>query len=108
MSDRVDEAVMLLVAANFADEKNRIEDEASDYGAKKNDAEKNFDAFAPVEDDPAAADRERQCREANAKREEKINCFLAADDAHRKIVAGWGESVRWASLGGLIVTAAMA
>src|SRR5690348_6690931 len=55
MGDRVDEAVMLLVAANFADEKNRIEDEAGDDGAKKNDAEKNFDALAPVEDDPAAA-----------------------------------------------------
>jgi hypothetical protein len=78
MGDRVDEAVMLLVAANFTDEKNRIEDEAGDYGAKKNDAEKHFDALTPVEDDPAAADRERQCREANAEREEKINCFLAA------------------------------
>src|ERR1700681_2760743 len=79
MSDGVDEAVVLFVAANFADEKNRIEDEAGDYGAKKNDAEKNFDALTPVEDDPAAADRERDGREANAEREEKINRFLAAD-----------------------------
>src|ERR1700676_202602 len=99
MREGVDEAVVLFVAANFTDEKNRIEDEARDYGAKKNDAEKNFDALAPVEDDPAAADRERQCREANAEREEKINCFLAADDAHRGIVAGRGAGVRSAVQG---------
>src|ERR1700720_3828650 len=71
MGDRVDETVMLLVAANFTDKKNRIEDEAGDYGAKKNDAEKNFDALAPVEDDPATADRERHGRQANAQREEE-------------------------------------
>src|SRR5260370_31267055 len=64
MGDRVDETVVLLVTANFADEKNRIEDEPGDYGAKKNDAEKNLDALAPVEDDPPAADRERHGRQA--------------------------------------------
>src|ERR1700692_4775570 len=94
MGNRVDETIMLLIAANFTDEKNRIEDEAGDYGAKKNDAEKDFDALAPVEDDPTAADRKGHGREANAKREEKINCFLAADDAHREIVAGRGAGVR--------------
>src|ERR1700693_2866596 len=94
MGDRIDETVMLLVAANFADEKNRIEDEAGDDGAKKNDAEKNFDTFAPVEDDPAAADRKRHRRQANAQREEKINRFLPADDPHREIVAGGRTGVR--------------
>src|SRR6266481_4722209 len=66
MGDRVDEAVMLLVAANFTDEENRIEDEAGDDGAKKNDAKKNFDALAPVEDDPSAANRKRHRRQAHA------------------------------------------
>src|SRR6267378_4647301 len=94
MSDRIDKAVMLLVAANFTDQKNRIEDEAGDDGAKKNDAEKNFDALAPVEDDPAAADRERHRRQANAQREEEINRFLPADNAHRRIVAGGRTGVR--------------
>ena len=42
MGDRVDEAVVLLVAANFADQKNRIENEAGDDGAKENDAQKNL------------------------------------------------------------------
>ena len=94
MGDGVDEAVMLLVAANFADQKNRIEDKAGNDGAEENDAEKNFDALAPVEDDPAAADRERHRRQANAEREECVDRLLAADDAHREIVAGWGKGVR--------------
>src|ERR1035438_5739466 len=80
MGDGVDEAVMLLVAANFADQKDRIEDEAGYYGSEKNDAEKNFDALAPVEDDPAAADREGHRRQQNAEREEKINSLLTANE----------------------------
>ena len=40
MRDGVDEAVMLLVTPNFADQKNCIEDEAGDDGAKENDAKK--------------------------------------------------------------------
>src|SRR5208282_2497643 len=68
VSDRVDEAVMLLVAANLANQKNGIEDEAGNDGAKKNDAKKNLDALAPVEDDPSTADGERHRRQANAER----------------------------------------
>src|ERR1700686_939545 len=94
MGDRVDETVMLLIAANFTDEKNRIEDEPGDEGAKKNDTKKHFDALAPVEDDPTAADRERHRRQANAQREEEINRFLPADDPHRRLVAGGRTGVR--------------
>jgi hypothetical protein len=88
MGDRVDEAVVLLVAANFADQKNRIKDEARNDCAKKNDAQKDLDALAPVEDDPAAADRTGQRRQAHSEREEKINRLLPADDPHRKILTG--------------------
>src|SRR6266403_2550924 len=83
VGDRVDETVMLLISANFTDKKNRIENEAGDYGAKENDAEKNFDTLAPVENDPSAADRERHRRQANAQREEEIDRFLPSDDPHR-------------------------
>ena len=75
MGDGVDEAVVLLVAANFAHQKDRIEDEAGDDGAEKDDAEENLDAFAPVEDDPAAADRNGHRGQANAKREKEVNRF---------------------------------
>jgi hypothetical protein len=99
MSDGVDKAVMLLVAANFADQKDRIEDEPGRDGAKENDTQKNSDPLAPVEDDPATANRNRQPRQANSQGEEKINRLLAADDAHREIVKGEGEGVRWKVLG---------
>src|ERR1700674_2416192 len=94
MGNRIDETVVLFVAANFTDKKNRIENEPADYGAKKNDAKKHFDALAPVEDDPSAANRERHRRQANAQREEEINRFLPADDPHREIVAGQVSGVR--------------
>ena len=66
MRNGIDKAVMLLVAANFADQKNCIEDKPSRDGAKKNDAQKNSDALAPVEDNPATANRYRQSRQANS------------------------------------------
>ena len=91
MGDRIDEAVMLLVAPNFADQKNRVHDETGGNHTKKNDAEKNFDTLAPVENRPATTNRSRQPRQANPERQESIDRLLAADDAHREIVAGWGK-----------------
>ena len=88
MRDRVDEAVVLLVATNLTHQENCVEDEASGDSPKKNDAQKNFNASAPVENDPAAADSDSNRRQANAKCQEKIDCLLPADDAHREIVAG--------------------
>ena len=66
MGDGVDEAVVLLVATNLADQKDGIEDEAGDDRAKKDDTEENFDALAPVEDDPAAADGEGDRGQTNS------------------------------------------
>jgi len=34
-------------------------------------------------------------RQAHAQREEEINRFLPADDAHRRIVSGGRTGVRW-------------
>src|SRR5579872_1094009 len=48
VSDGVDKTVMLLVALDFADEKNRIENQPGGNGPEKDDAEKDFNAFAPV------------------------------------------------------------
>src|SRR5208283_3569726 len=84
--DGVDEAVVLLVAPNLAHQKNGIEDEAGDNRAEEDDAEKDLDACAPVEDDPAAAHREGHRRQADAEREEEINRFAPAGDPHREIV----------------------
>ena len=94
MGDRVDEAVVLLVAANFPDQKNRIEDQPHNDDEKKYGAEKKLQTFAPVQDDPTDVQYDRRCNQANAQRAEKINRLLPADDAHRKIVAGRVSGVR--------------
>lgn len=95
MSDGVDEAVVLLIAANFADQEDGVENESGDDGAEEDDAEKDFDAFAPVEDDPAAADGEGDGSQNDAEAEEESNRLATAGDAHRKIVAGRGDGVRF-------------
>ena len=53
MRDRVNEAVVLLIATNFADQKNRIQHQPGNDGEKKDRTQNEFDFLAPVEDDPA-------------------------------------------------------
>ena len=59
MSDGVDETVVLLVAANFADQKTGIKNKAGGDCAKKDDAEKNFKIMLPIQNDPAETDGNR-------------------------------------------------
>ena len=106
MSDCVDKTVMLLVTANLADQKNRIEDESGDDDEKEDATEEEFETFAPVEDDPTDVERDSSRDEANAQRDEEVDRFLAADDAHREIVAGQVEGVRYQA-GGFIGNCAM-
>jgi hypothetical protein len=63
--DRVDEAVVLLAAANFADQKNRIQSNSGDDSAEENYSQEDFHAFPPVDDNPAAAHRESQGSKAD-------------------------------------------
>src|ERR1700677_867008 len=64
--DRVDETVVLLVAANLAQQKNCIEDQPGRNGTEENHAQKNFDAFTPIEYDPAESDSDGDAGETNA------------------------------------------
>ena len=93
MGNRVDEAVVLLITANFADQKNRVENEAGNDDEKKYAAEEKFEAFAPVEDDPADVQRERRRNQANAQRDEEVDGLLPADDPHRKKVSPSGSQI---------------
>ena len=87
MCDRIDEAVMLLVAPNFADQKNRIQNQSRHDRAKKNNAQKNPDALPPVKDDPSTPHRKRHRRQADSQREEKIDGLLSANDPKPTIAA---------------------
>src|ERR1019366_7595281 len=99
VSNGIDEAVVLLVAPDFAHQKDGIENESGDNGAKEDDAENDFDAFAPVEDDPAAAHGKGDRSQNHSEAEEERNRFAPAGNSHRKIVAGWQTGVRWLAEG---------
>ena len=82
MRDRIDKAVVLLAAANFADQKAGVHDHARDDQGEKDDAEKQQHAFAPVEDDPTDVQRDRQRHQADAQAEKEDDRPAAARDAH--------------------------
>ena len=86
MSDGVDEAVMLFVAANFTDQKTGIHDHPGDQQGEENYAEKKQNPFAPVEDDPADIQSDRQQYQANAQNDEEGDCPAAAADTHGRIL----------------------
>ena len=87
MGDSIYETVVLLVAPDFADEKDCIEQDASDDSEKEDRSEKEFDLLAPVENDPADVKGDRRHHQADSQCNDEINCLLAADDAHGMIVA---------------------
>ena len=51
--DGVDERVVLLVAADFAHQEGGVQDHAGNDHGEQQDAEKQQDAVAPIEQDPA-------------------------------------------------------
>ena len=71
MGDGIDEAVVLLVAANFAHQEAGVHDQAGDHGSEENYAQEKQHAFAPVENDPADVQPDRQQHQANAQHDEK-------------------------------------
>ena len=86
VSDGVDEAIVLLVASDFADEKAGVEDEAGGNGYKEDDPEKNANFLTPVEDDPAKANRADDRGQHHAKRQKEYD-FAATANAHAEILA---------------------
>jgi len=98
MSDGVNEAVVLLVTANFADEKAGVEDEAGGNGSKEDDPEKNANFLSPVEDDPAKANRADDRGQRYPEGEKEYD-FAAPANAHGKILARESMRQKWVQLG---------
>ena len=71
VGDRVDEAVVLLVAANFADQKNGVQNHAGDNRGEENHAKEKLNAFTPAENDPADVERDGQGDQGAAQYDEK-------------------------------------
>src|SRR6516162_2085020 len=86
MRDRVNEAVVLLVTPNLANQKDSIEHQASGDRAEEQYAKEDFDSFAPGEDDPAKAYRRGNRRQADAKDQEENDRPPTAGDPHASIL----------------------
>jgi hypothetical protein len=78
----VDEAVVLLAAANFTQQKGGVHDHARNDHGKKDHPEEQQHSLAPVEDDPSDIERNRQRHQANAQAEKEHDSSAAARDAH--------------------------
>src|SRR5215510_688168 len=80
VSDRVDEGVVLLVASDFENEKDGVDDETGDDHAERDDAEDEDPqrrAFGG-DDDPADIQRDRRRDEEDAEGDEKRDRLLAS------------------------------
>src|ERR1700678_784730 len=71
VSHRVDEAVVLLAAAKLANQEARVHDHAGDDQRKKDDAEEQQHALAPVENDPSNIEGDRERDQGDAQANEK-------------------------------------
>jgi hypothetical protein len=69
--DRIDECVVLFVAAYLADEESRVQDQSEDQHEKKYDPENKQRDFTPVEQYPTDVQRDRQSNQARAERDEE-------------------------------------
>ena len=94
VGDGIDEAVMLLVAANFTHQKTGVHDQPGDQQGEEDYAQEKQDSFAPVENDPADIQPDRQQDQANAQHDEKSDSPAAAADGHGRILPrGEGKCV---------------
>ena len=85
MSDGVDETVVLLIAPDLSDQKTGVEDEARGDCAEEDDPEKDANTFAPIEDDPAKADRDRDRSQDDSEGEKEYD-FAAPANPHAEIL----------------------
>ena len=95
VGDCVDEAVVLLVAADFAHEEACIQDQPKNDGGEEKYAEEKQDVFAPVENDPADIQRQSERDQANAQDDEKRNLLAAARDSHGGLSRLYSDCDAW-------------
>ncbi len=83
MGDGIDETVVPLAAPQLAHQKNGVDHHPRDDQRKEDDAEEQQHALAPVQDDPADVERDRQRNQADPQAEEKHDRSAAARNAHQ-------------------------
>ena len=82
MGNGIDEAVVLLTAPQLTHQKNRVYHHAGNDQREKDNSKKQQHALAPVENDPADVEGNRQRHQANAQAKKKNDRSAAARYAH--------------------------
>jgi NAD-dependent dihydropyrimidine dehydrogenase PreA subunit len=82
MSNGIDEAVVLLAAAQLAHQETGVDNHSGNNEGKEDDTEKQQNTQAPVEDDPSRTERDGQRHQAYAQANEKDDGSTPAGDPH--------------------------
>ena len=83
VGDGVEEGVLALVAADFADEEDGVEDDAGDEDGEEEDAEDERERCgASLQDDPADVEVDGDAGEEHAERDEEGDGSAASGDVH--------------------------
>src|ERR1700735_3445262 len=90
MRDGVDEAAVLFVQPDCANEEGSVQDHADNNRREKKESEEQEDSLPQTEDDPADVKRNRQGHQGYAQHEEKCDCLSAARNTH-----GFLERLNW-------------
>src|ERR1700749_401899 len=84
MSDRVEKAVVALVALYLTHQKNSVQNKTRDQQQEKKNPNNQQDHAAPVNDYPRNSERNRHRNQARAKSDGKNDRVSASGDAHPK------------------------
>src|SRR6186713_2923470 len=82
MGDRIDEAILMFVAANLSNKENCIEDQPSDNCEEEDEAKHQNGNFPPVQQDPTYVQRYSESNEAGAQRDEECNFGISTRCLH--------------------------
>ena len=86
VGDRVEEAILLFISVDFANEENGVYDESRNDQSEKDDAEYEWDELSPVEDDPRDVKRHRQSNQAGAQGHEERDLLGTTGNVHHGTV----------------------
>jgi len=97
VGDGVEEGVLTLVAADFADEEDGVEDDASDECGEEDDAEDGEGKGALVEDDPSDVEGDGEANGEDAECDEGGDGSASSCNVHwpwRKYSGGGVQGIR--------------
>jgi hypothetical protein len=82
VSDGVEERVLALVAPDFADQKDGVEDDSGDEDSKENDADDEDGDVLFALDNPGYVEGDRETGEQDAKGDEEGDRSASSGDVH--------------------------